>query len=206
MRHQELSDHTHKRGTVFLDRDGVINRLILERGPRESPCTPNEVQLLPQAREALRRLKFAGFRLIVVTNQPNVAKGKSTFEEANAINERMQELLGDEASVDEIYVCWHHPDPAQVVVQTLLADCDCRKPKPGLILDAAQKHQIDLATAWLIGDTAADIDAGRNAGIPLEHLISVGDSYHNGVSVDHLLGAAEHIIQQEIKIINKPHA
>lgn len=159
--------------TVFVDRDGVINRIVTEKGPRETPTTVDELELLPRAQAALALLKERGYRVIVITNQPNVAKGKSTWKEAEAIDQKFLELLGPEAAPDAVYACRHHPDPAQVVVPELLHECECRKPKPGLILQAAQKYGIDMRSAWLIGDAETDIQAGRAAGIPEERMILV---------------------------------
>lgn len=159
--------------TVFVDRDGVVNRIVTEKGPRETPTTVDELELLPRAKEALALLKQRGYRVVVVTNQPNVAKGKSTWEEAAAIDKKFLDLLGPDATPDAVYVCQHHPDPKQVVVPELLQVCECRKPKPGLILQAAQKYGIDMRLAWLIGDAETDIQAGRSAGIPQERTILI---------------------------------
>lgn len=152
------------RPAVFLDRDGVIVRLLIERGPRETPCTPDEVVLLPGAREALATLRQFGTPLIVVTNQPNVAKGKTTNADHAAVEERVGELLGPEAAVDAVYTCFHHPDPAQVVTPELCKACECRKPAPGLLLRAAVEHALDLRRSVMIGDSVTDIEAGKAAG------------------------------------------
>lgn len=158
---------------VFLDRDGVITRLLTERGPRETARTADDVDLLPKVADALQLLKEHGYALIVVTNQPNVAKGKSTWDDMKAIDQRFQELVAPKAAIDAIYSCYHHPDPAQVVVPELLEVCDCRKPMPGLILQAAQKYGIDIPSAWIIGDALTDLQAGAAAGIPPQHRILV---------------------------------
>lgn len=158
---------------VFLDRDGVINQLIVARGPRETPTTPGEFTLLPGVTNSLARLKRAGYLLIIVTNQPNVAKGKTTLKSHNMIHQKMIKLIGH-GLVDRIYVCLHHPDPAQVVVPELLQECDCRKPKPGMVLQAQADYQLSLEDCWLVGDAETDMEAGCSAGIPPEHLILVG--------------------------------
>lgn len=149
---------------IFLDRDGVINWLMVKRGPRETPLTPDELQLLPGAKRALQTLKGVGVPLVVVTNQPNVAKGKTTRELNAAIEERLHQLLGNGAAVDAVYTCLHHPDPRQVVVPELCRDCDCRKPKPGLLLMAARERGLALDASIMIGDSASDVAAGRAAG------------------------------------------
>lgn len=184
---------------IFLDRDGVINRLMLERGPRETPLRPDDFELLPRAKNALARLKKAGYTLIIVTNQPNIAKGKSTREEYDGIEIRMKEMLGDEAAIDYIYACLHHPDPQQVVVKELLAECECRKPKPGLILQAINDENVNPKKAWLVGDSQTDIQAGLNADLPMNRLIYIGKKYDNRiVTVPDLLAAANIILNLEL--------
>lgn len=183
--------------TIFLDRDGVINRLMLERGPRESPLTAADFELLPGAKQALEILKFAGYKLLIITNQPNVAKGKSTKQDYIEIEERMHQLLGEKAKIDGIYACLHHPDPAQVVVKELLQECDCRKPKPGLIHQAAKDHLIDLQNAWLIGDAPSDIETGINAGLNPKHLIFIGKPYDDAITAAPDLSAASRIILKD---------
>jgi D-glycero-D-manno-heptose 1,7-bisphosphate phosphatase len=135
---------------VFLDRDGVLNEPILRDGRPYPPMTVGQLRLTPGAADAIRALKDAGFLLIVVTNQPDVARGTQTQEAVGAINAAIAALL----PVDEFAVCWH--DDAD--------GCHCRKPRPGLLLDSALRHRIDLASSYLIGDRWRDIDAGVAAG------------------------------------------
>lgn len=180
---------------VFLDRDGVVNRLMLEHGPRETPRTVADVALLPGVVEGLRQLKAAGFLLLVVTNQPNIAKGKSTWEDDAAITQRIHDLLGPEAALDGVYACQHHPDAAQVVVPELLKECDCRKPAPGLIRQGLIDFQLDPNTCWVVGDAETDVQAGLSAGIPANHLIFVGVECHNATTcVPSLKQAAQYIL------------
>lgn len=180
---------------VFLDRDGVITRLMLERGPRETPRVAADVEVLPGVPEALGQLKSAGFLLVVVTNQPNIAKGKATWEDDAAITERMFELLGPEAAMDGVYACKHHPDATQVVVPELLKVCDCRKPAPGLIHQGLTDFHLDPVNCWLVGDAETDVQAGSNAGIPTNHLIFVGTECHNAATcVPGLPEAARYIL------------
>lgn len=180
---------------VFLDRDGVINRLLTEKGPRETPCLAEEFELLPGVPEALSALKQAGFLLIVVTNQPNIAKGKQTPHQYVATCLRMIQLLGHEASVDAIYACHHHPDPQQVSRRAYLKDCGCRKPKPGLILRAIREWSVDVNQSWLVGDSQTDIEAGLNAGLPAPSLIKIGDrSNLTEVVASNLFEAAHFIL------------
>lgn len=159
---------------VFLDRDGVLVQHLTERGPRETPHTPEEVKLFQGVQGDLARLKDAGYLLVVVTNQPDVAKGKVTAREMQMIEERFHSLLGSAAKLDGYYACLHHPDAAQAVVKELLQDCDCRKPKPGLILQATRELEIDLSLSWLVGDQPTDVEAGLTSGIKPSRLILVG--------------------------------
>lgn len=154
------------RNAVFLDRDGVINALApLPGDPRNSPRNAEEFELLSGAAEAIKLLKEAGWLVIVVSNQPNIAKGKSSFADLEAITSKMMgDLSVEGAHVDDVYYCIHHPDPKQVVLKDLLKECDCRKPKPGLLLQAAKDWDIDLSQSWMIGDSESDIQAGQAAG------------------------------------------
>lgn len=132
---------------VFLDRDGVINRAIVRNGKPYPPDGLDNLEVLPGVADALARLKAAGFALVVVTNQPDVARGRQTADTVNAMNRRLAELL----PIDEFRVCWH--DDAD--------SCDCRKPKPGL-LTRPPLH--DIARSVIVGDRWRDIEAGRQAG------------------------------------------
>lgn len=135
---------------VFLDRDGVLNRALVRNGRPYPPSNLSELDILPGVPEALVRLRAAGFRLIVVTNQPDVARGRQTRETVEAIHA----TLRAELVLDEIRVCYH--DDAD--------GCRCRKPAPGLLLDAARDEQLDLPSCFMVGDRWRDIEAGRRAG------------------------------------------
>ena len=135
---------------VFLDRDGVRNANVVRDGRPVAPATMAEFQLLPGVEDALRRLKAAGFLLVVVTNQPDVATGRTTQATVDAMHAELRRRL----PLDDIKVCVH-----------VDADrCQCRKPKPGMMLDAAMQWNIDLSTSYLVGDRWRDIEAGRAAG------------------------------------------
>jgi len=151
---------------IFLDRDGVINALVpMLNDLRNSPRNAGEFVVLPGVAEAINLLKEAGWLVIVVSNQPNVAKGKSTFADLEAITNKMiSDLSIKGAYVDDVYYCLHHPDPKQVVRKSLLKECDCRKPKPGLLIQATKDWNIDLSQSWMIGDSDTDIQAGLAAG------------------------------------------
>ena len=137
------------RRAVFLDRDGVLNEAIVRDGRPYPPARVEDLKLIPDT-ASLIRLKEAGFLLIVVTNQPDVARKTQTQEVAEAIHAAIQAAM----PIDEFRVCWH--DDA--------ASCDCRKPKPGLLLQAAAHWDIDLSRSFMIGDRWRDIDAGVAAG------------------------------------------
>lgn len=138
------------RRAVFLDRDGVINR-SLERGGRPyAPTLMAEFEILPRVAESLLELRRSGFLNIVVTNQPDLKTGKQSPE----VLQMMHERLLDELALDAIQVCPHTDED----------ECSCRKPRPGMLLDAARKLQIDLGSSWMVGDRWRDIAAGQAAG------------------------------------------
>lgn len=145
---------------IFLDRDGTINKYVgfLTR--------PEQFELIPGVAEAIRLINKSGYLAIVVSNQPVIARGDCTFEELQTIHEKMETLLGREgAFVDAIYYCPHHPDRGfEGERPEYKIDCDCRKPKPGLLLRAAKDWNIDLSQSYMIGDSERDVAAGENAG------------------------------------------
>ena len=152
------------RQAVFLDRDGVINALVYrpKEGIWDSPYSVDELRLLPGVAEAVRRINAMGLLAIVVSNQPGVAKGKCDQATLDQITSHMRrELVQQGAKLDGIYYCLHHP---QAVVPDLRRECRCRKPRPGLILQAAREHSIDLFGSYMIGDTLNDVQAGQGAG------------------------------------------
>ncbi len=138
------------RPAVFLDRDGVLNRPVLRDGKPHAPRTLEEFELLPGVEAAARRLKDEGFALVLVTNQPDVAKGTLTRETVAAMHDRLLARV----PLDAIKVCWCIEGEA----------CDCYKPKPGMLLEAAAELDLDLARSFMVGDRWRDVGAGRNAG------------------------------------------
>jgi D-glycero-D-manno-heptose 1,7-bisphosphate phosphatase len=152
------------RAAVFLDRDGVIVEPVPDAllGTHESPYHPDDVTLVAGAAAAIRALHDAGFLLVGVSNQPAAAKGNATLGELRAVHERTVELLaGEGAALDDWRYCLHHPD---ATVAELAGPCSCRKPAPGMLLDAARTHGIDLAASWMVGDSDSDVSAGAAAG------------------------------------------
>jgi D-glycero-D-manno-heptose 1,7-bisphosphate phosphatase len=149
---------------VFLDRDGVLNDPVFDPadGRFESPLHAADVVLADGAAEGCQLLQEAGFLLIVVSNQPGAAKGKTTLDELWAIHERVVALLAEhDVAIDEWRYCHHHPE---ATVAELRGPCDCRKPAPGMLLDAANARGIDLPASWMVGDSDGDIEAGQRAG------------------------------------------
>ena len=152
---------------VFLDRDGVINELVADpaSGRPESPYRAEDVALTPGAVEALRVLRTLAVPLVVVSNQPSAAKGTATIADLMRVHEAVMALLADAGvGVDDVRYCFHHPDG---VHPDLGRACDCRKPLPGLIHQAAAALGLDdaaLGRSWLIGDSDVDVEAARAAG------------------------------------------
>jgi histidinol-phosphate phosphatase family protein len=152
------------RPAVFLDRDGVLNELVVDRlsGVPESPLRVEEVRLMAGAATAVGRLAAEGYLLACVSNQPAAAKGRVSVVRLHQVHARVLELLAREgAQLDASYLCLHHVDG---IVTGLARSCDCRKPAPGMLLDAAGALGIDLSHSWMVGDTDADIAAGKAAG------------------------------------------
>jgi len=141
-----------KARAVFLDRDGVINRAITRDGLPFPPMNMADFEILPGVPEACKKLKAAGFILVVATNQPDVGRGIVPRELVEAMHVEMQKII----SVDRIEICFHPGRGA--------SDCDCRKPKPGMLLHAARELNIDLAQSWMVGDRWRDVDCGHAAG------------------------------------------
>jgi D-glycero-D-manno-heptose 1,7-bisphosphate phosphatase len=139
-----------KRPAVFLDRDGVLTSMVIKYGLPVAPENVDDVKLLPGVVEACRDLASAGYALICVTNQPDVARGLQTRERVETINNLVKESL----HLDSIRVCWHDD----------VDKCECRKPKPGLLIDAARDFGINLEQSFMVGDRWRDVEAGVRAG------------------------------------------
>jgi D-glycero-D-manno-heptose 1,7-bisphosphate phosphatase len=142
----------------------VINALVPDRhdGRPESPLSVDDVRLLPGSADALRRLRGAGFLLVGVSNQPAAAKGKVPLETLLAVQDRILELLREAGVVPDAFrICFHHPDGTD---PALTGACDCRKPRPGMLLAAAEDLDVDLGASWMVGDTDSDVEAGSAAG------------------------------------------
>lgn len=149
---------------IFLDRDGVINPMVYnaEYGLVDSPANPDEFELLPNAAALVSAINRLGLLAVVVSNQPGIAKGKYTRAILDATTDKMRrELAAAGAHLDGVYYCLHHPE---AVVEEFRVRCNCRKPKPGLLQQAARELSIDLAQSYMIGDGITDVLAGQAAG------------------------------------------
>jgi len=176
------------RPAAFLDRDGTLNQAVPDpdSGMPESPLSVDDVRLLPAAAAAAGKLADAGYALVCVSNQPAAAKGKVTVGQLLAVHERALTLLAQQGIQVEIsLLCLHHPDG---VLGELSRPCACRKPAPGMLLDAAAELELDLGSSWMLGDTDTDIAAGHAAGARTV-LIEYPPSAHkrSGTSTQELL-------------------
>jgi len=172
---------------AFLDRDGTINRK-----PSEGQYVTRweEMHFLPGVAEAIALLNHASFRVIVVSNQRCVAKGILAAHELESLHQRMCDTLAEvDATVDAVYHCPHDLQPA----------CFCRKPQPGMLLDAASRYAIDLNASWMIGDSDTDVQAGRNAACKTARLLSTNETSNDNADIvaTSLLDAVRLILKQE---------
>ena len=172
---------SNKQKAIFLDRDGTINKYV------GFLRNINDFVLIEGVAEAIKEINTSGYLAVIVTNQPVIARGEVTYEELNEIHNKMETLLGKQgAYLDAIYYCPHHPDSGfDGEVKELKFDCDCRKPKPGLLLKAAEELNIDLSQSWMIGDSKNDIMAGKNAGC--KTALIGNEDYKQDITVDSLL-------------------
>lgn len=171
----------NKQRAVFLDRDGTINKYV------GFLRNIDDFELIPGVADAIKYINNSGFLSIVVTNQPVIARGEVSSDQLNEIHNKMETLLGMEGSyLDDIFVCPHHPHKGfDGEIPHLKIDCDCRKPKPGMILEAAKAYNIDLKESWMIGDSENDIKAGIAAGC---RTVLIGkDDFGQDISVESLL-------------------
>lgn len=140
---------------IILDRDGVLNQMVIdpEHGTIDSPMHPSQVQLVIGAREAVTQLRALGFKLAVCTNQPSAAKGKTTRANLEAVHAKVLDLLS--VKIESSNICWHRSEDG----------CSCRKPAPGMLLNALRECNVPASDAWMVGDGVTDVQAGRSAGV-----------------------------------------
>lgn len=185
----------HKQKAIFLDRDGTINHYV------GFLRNIDEFELLPGAAEAVALINASGYLAVVITNQPVIARGEVSEEELRQIHNKMETLLGLEgAYLDGIYVCPHHPDQGFAGERPeLKIVCECRKPKPGLLLQAASDLNIDLASSWMIGDSESDLLAGRAAGCKVALLTREPQNMKADVACQSVLAFAQQLFQSRKK-------
>lgn len=173
----------NRQKAIFLDRDGTINKYV------GFLRDIDDFELIDGVAEAIRKINESGYLAVVVTNQPVIARGEVSFEELEEIHNKMETLLGKEgAYLDAIYYCPHHPHKGYVgEISELKVDCDCRKPKPGMLLKAAEDFNIDLKNSWMVGDGENDIKAGKAAGCRTVLLNAKCDFYGQDVCAKNLL-------------------
>lgn len=179
----------NKQKAIFLDRDGTINKYV------GFLRNVDEFELIDGVSDAIKKINASGYLAVVITNQPVIARGEVSFEELEVIHNKMETLLGKEgAYLDAIYFCPHHPHKGYEGERPELKfECDCRKPKPGMLLKAAQDFNIDLAQSWMIGDGENDIKAGRNAGC--QTALIGNESYGQTVTVSSLKDFVEQYLK-----------
>lgn len=189
----------NKQKAIFLDRDGTINEYV------GFLRNINDFRLLPSVTEAVAKINASSYLTIVATNQPVIARGEVTFQELDEIHKKMETELGKHgAYLDDIFFCPHHPDKGyDGEVPELKIECDCRKPKIGMIKKASQKYNIDLSQSWYIGDTTMDIQTGKNAGMK-SVLVLTGEAGNDkkyqvqaDYIADNLLRAVDYVLSQD---------
>ena len=187
----------NKQRAIFLDRDGTMN---VSKG---FISKADDFELIPGTIEAIKAINKSGALAIVITNQPVIARGECSFEELHNIHNKLKTLLGEKgAFVDDIFYCPHHPDKGfEGEVPELKFDCECRKPKTGMIDEAVKKYNIDLSKSYMVGDSTMDLETARNAGIK-SVLVNTGFAGNDGkygrscdIEADNLLDAVEKIIK-----------
>ncbi len=189
----------NKQKAIFLDRDGTINKYV------GFLRNIDEFELLPGAADAIRLINSSGYLAIVVTNQPVIARGEVTVPELDMIHSKMETLLGAEgAYIDALYYCPHHPDKGfEGEIPELKIDCECRKPKPGMLLRAAEDFNIDLSESWMIGDGKNDVLAGQKAGCRTALIVSeevVESSANADILCESLLDACTQLITNNMPV------
>lgn len=184
----EARNLKNKQKAIFLDRDGTINKYVVFLRNIE------QFELLSGVSEAIRKINQSGYLAVVVTNQPVIARGEVTYTELQEIHNKMETILGkDGAYLDGIYFCPHHPDKGfKGEVKELKINCNCRKPNPGLLLQAASDFNINLEQSWMIGDGKNDIQAGKNAGC--KTVLIGDDEFGQDITVYSLLEFVNQIV------------
>nr|WP_288916487.1 HAD-IIIA family hydrolase [uncultured Lachnoanaerobaculum sp.] len=187
----------NRQRAIFLDRDGTMN---VSKG---FISNADDLELIPGTIEAIKAINKSGALAIVITNQPVIARGECSFEELHNIHNKLKTLLGEKgAFVDDIFYCPHHPDKGfEGEVPELKFDCECRKPKTGMVDEAVKKYNIDLSKSYMVGDSTMDLELARNAGVK-SVLVDTGFAGNDGkydrscdIEAKDLLDAVEKIIK-----------
>ncbi len=189
----KIRNLSNKQKAIFLDRDGTINKL------KGFLTDIGEFELIDGVSEAIRKINNSEYLAIVVTNQPVVARGEVTKEELDEIHNKMETLLGlDGAYLNDIFYCPHHPDSGFLgEVKELKIVCDCRKPKPGMLINASHKYNIDLSASWMIGDYKNDIFAGINAGCKTALISDKNETWGENIKDTNLLNIVNRILGEK---------
>lgn len=179
-----------KQKVIFLDRDGTINKYV------GFLRNIDDFELLPNVSKAIKLINSSGYLAIVVTNQPVIARGEVTVSELDNIHRKMETLLGaNGAYIDGLYYCPHHPDKGfKGEVTELKFECECRKPKTGMLYKAAKDFNIDLSASWIIGDSRSDIQTGINAGCKAALISNAESKYGQDITADSLYSAVKEIL------------
>lgn len=191
---------------VFYDRDGIIVKMLYnpELGTIDTVSQPSQISFIPGIYDLLKHTSSLGYKNIIISNQPAVGREKISekgFEEVR--NEMLKKLKEQDAIIDDDYYCFHHSHASILKYKKI---CDCRKPKPGLILEAAKKHKIDLSKSWMIGDSVNDVRAGHSAGCKTILIADLYESEYLRVLEENLEGVKPDFLikklKEAIKIIN----
>jgi D-glycero-D-manno-heptose 1,7-bisphosphate phosphatase len=155
---------------------------------------------LPEVTDAIKRINTSGYLAVIVTNQPVIARGEVTFSELNEMHRKMETLLGAEgAYIDALYFCPHHPHKGYAgEIKELKIECDCRKPKPGMLIHAAKEFNIDLNQSWMIGDGENDVKAGKAAGCKTALICNDASPVDSDIKVKSLKEAVEKILNVNV--------
>jgi len=189
-----------KERAVFLDRDGVINQLVINSviGEYESPHRVEDLVIYPYAAKSLRRLQQNNYLLFLVSNQPSYAKGKTTFENILAVHEAINDyMVKNSIRFAEFYYCYHHP---KGIVPEYSFVCPCRKPSPYFLQKAKQEYDLDMAGSWFVGDQDTDVLCGQAGGVQTILLSNEHSSHKRGASypdykAENLLAAVELLLK-----------
>lgn len=166
---------------IFFDRDGTLNRPVLDpkTGEYGAPHNPEKIELVPNAVELLKKVQDS-YKLFLVSNQPDVAKGKATLDALHKVHAEFERLMTSNGiHFEEFFYCYHHPNGTNPEYSYT---CECRKPKPLFLLEAAEKYGIDLSESWMIGDRDVDVDCGKAAGTKTILIKEALSATHHGKS------------------------